>query len=73
MAVGGGVLSTCNYKARQFGVRSGMAGHIAKSKDPVFDGAVRVANTVRGVSAACICEAEFREVQWQSCRNPGDT
>jgi len=31
MAVGGGVLSTCNYKARQFGVRSGMAGHIAKS------------------------------------------
>lgn len=31
MAVGGGVLTTCNYKAREFGVRSGMAGHIAKS------------------------------------------
>ena len=31
MAVGRGVLTTCNYKAREFGVRSGMAGHIAKS------------------------------------------
>lgn len=30
MAVGGGVLTTCNYKAREFGVRSGMAGYIAK-------------------------------------------
>ncbi|KAA8913048.1 hypothetical protein FN846DRAFT_916487 [Sphaerosporella brunnea] len=34
MAVGGGVLSTCNYMARQFGVRSGMAGHIAKKVCP---------------------------------------
>ncbi|KAI5858392.1 putative DNA-directed polymerase kappa [Tricharina praecox] len=34
MAVGGGVLSTCNYTARQFGVRSGMAGHIAKKICP---------------------------------------
>lgn len=32
MAVGGGVLTTCNYEARKFGVRSGMAGHIAKSE-----------------------------------------
>lgn len=30
MAVGSGVLTTCNYKAREFGVRSGMAGYIAK-------------------------------------------
>ncbi|KAI5784774.1 hypothetical protein EDC01DRAFT_663371 [Geopyxis carbonaria] len=34
MAVGGGVLTTCNYTARQFGVRSGMAGHIAKKICP---------------------------------------
>ena len=32
MAVGKGVLTTCNYKAREWGVRSGMAGHIAKSE-----------------------------------------
>lgn len=32
MAVGSSVLSTCNYLAREFGVRSGMAGHVAKSK-----------------------------------------
>lgn len=32
MAVGGGVLTTCNYKAREFGVRSGMAGYIAKRR-----------------------------------------
>lgn len=31
MAVGGGVLTTCNYRAREFGIRSGMAGYIAKS------------------------------------------
>ncbi|KAK6528990.1 hypothetical protein TWF694_004214 [Orbilia ellipsospora] len=29
MAVGKGVLTTCNYEARKFGCRSGMAGHIA--------------------------------------------
>ncbi|KAJ6262285.1 hypothetical protein Dda_3092 [Drechslerella dactyloides] len=29
MAVGKGVLTTCNYQARKFGCRSGMAGHIA--------------------------------------------
>ncbi|KAF8541683.1 DNA-directed polymerase kappa [Trichophaea hybrida] len=34
MAVGGGVLTTCNYEARKFGVRSGMAGHIAKKICP---------------------------------------
>ncbi|KAH0610335.1 uncharacterized protein H6S33_011862 [Morchella sextelata] len=34
MAVGGGVLTTCNYKAREFGVRSGMAGYIAKQLCP---------------------------------------
>ena len=32
MAVGGGVLTTCNYKAREFGVRSGMVGYIAKRR-----------------------------------------
>ncbi|TGZ76414.1 DNA/RNA polymerase [Ascodesmis nigricans] len=36
MAVGGGVLSTCNYKAREWGVRSGMAGHIAKELCPTL-------------------------------------
>ncbi|RPA76304.1 DNA/RNA polymerase, partial [Ascobolus immersus RN42] len=34
MAVGSSVLSTCNYKARQFGVRSAMAGHVAKKICP---------------------------------------
>lgn len=34
MAVGGWVLTTCNYEARKFGVRSGMAGHIAKKLCP---------------------------------------
>ncbi|KAA8645388.1 uncharacterized protein ATNIH1004_006807 [Aspergillus tanneri] len=34
MAVGGGVLSTCNYEARKFGCRSGMAGFVAKKLCP---------------------------------------
>ncbi|KAF8439189.1 putative DNA-directed polymerase kappa [Terfezia claveryi] len=34
MAVGKGVLTTCNYKAREFGCRSGMAGHIAQKLCP---------------------------------------
>jgi nucleotidyltransferase/DNA polymerase involved in DNA repair len=59
MAVGGGVLSTCNYKARQFGVRSGMAGHIAKSLPPLFPTAMRWLTPRRGVSAARNGEAEF--------------
>ncbi|CAK7235093.1 hypothetical protein SCUCBS95973_009152 [Sporothrix curviconia] len=33
-AVGGGVLSTCNYVARKFGCRSGMAGFVAKKLCP---------------------------------------
>ncbi|KAK5992929.1 DNA polymerase kappa [Cladobotryum mycophilum] len=33
-AVGGGVLTTCNYIARQFGVRSGMASFVAKKICP---------------------------------------
>ncbi|KAI1806349.1 IMS-domain-containing protein [Daldinia bambusicola] len=33
-AVGGGVLTTCNYVARQFGCRSGMAGFVAKKLCP---------------------------------------
>ncbi|PHH60191.1 hypothetical protein CDD81_1971 [Ophiocordyceps australis] len=33
-AVGGGVLTTCNYAARQFGCRSGMAGFVAKKLCP---------------------------------------
>ncbi|KAL1892907.1 hypothetical protein Sste5346_006800 [Sporothrix stenoceras] len=33
-AVGGGVLSTCNYVARKFGCRSGMAGFLAKKLCP---------------------------------------
>ncbi|KAJ6151677.1 hypothetical protein N7470_006805 [Penicillium chermesinum] len=34
MAVGKGVLTTCNYVARQFGVRSGMASFVAKKLCP---------------------------------------
>ncbi|KAF3903956.1 hypothetical protein ABW21_db0207943 [Orbilia brochopaga] len=34
MAVGKGVITTCNYLARKFGVRSGMAGHIASKLCP---------------------------------------
>jgi DNA polymerase kappa len=33
-AVGGGVLTTCNYQARKFGCRSGMAGFVAKKLCP---------------------------------------
>ncbi|KAL8417882.1 hypothetical protein RB594_001485 [Gaeumannomyces avenae] len=33
-AVGGGVLTTCNYVARKFGIRSGMAGFVAKKICP---------------------------------------
>ncbi|KAI8724731.1 DNA polymerase kappa [Fusarium sp. LHS14.1] len=33
-AVGGGVLTTCNYIARKFGCRSGMAGFVAKKLCP---------------------------------------
>lgn len=33
-AVGGGVLTTCNYVARQFGCRSGMASFVAKKLCP---------------------------------------
>ncbi|KAI0105808.1 hypothetical protein F4814DRAFT_442222 [Daldinia grandis] len=33
-AVGGGVLTTCNYLARKFGCRSGMAGFVAKKLCP---------------------------------------
>lgn len=33
-AVGGGVLTTCNYAARKFGCRSGMAGFVAKKICP---------------------------------------
>ncbi|KAL5358654.1 hypothetical protein BJX96DRAFT_45892 [Aspergillus floccosus] len=34
MAVGKGVLTTCNYEARKFGVRSGMASFVAKKLCP---------------------------------------
>ena len=34
MAVGGGIILTANYKARTFGVRSAMPGHIAKRLCP---------------------------------------
>jgi DNA polymerase kappa len=33
-SVGGGVLTTCNYHARKFGCRSGMAGFVAKKLCP---------------------------------------
>ncbi|KAI2465171.1 hypothetical protein F4781DRAFT_425003 [Annulohypoxylon bovei var. microspora] len=35
-AVGGGVLTTCNYVARKFGCRSGMAGFVAKKLCPTL-------------------------------------
>ena len=35
-AVGGGVLTTCNYVARTFGCRSGMAGFVAKKLCPAL-------------------------------------
>jgi len=34
MAVGGGVLTTSNYEARKYGVRSAMPGYIAKKLCP---------------------------------------
>ncbi|KAL4882422.1 hypothetical protein BJY04DRAFT_41093 [Aspergillus karnatakaensis] len=34
MAVGGGVLTTCNYEARKFGIRSGMASFVATKLCP---------------------------------------
>ena len=33
-AVGAGVLTTCNYLARKYGCRSGMAGFVAKKLCP---------------------------------------
>ena len=36
-AVGGGVLTTCNYVARQYGCRSGMAGFVAKKLCPELE------------------------------------
>ena len=57
-AVGGGVLTTCNYVARQFGCRSGMAGFVAKRLCPDliclplnFDKYTAKANEVRKVIA----------------------
>ncbi|CAN8100821.1 unnamed protein product [Discula destructiva] len=57
-AVGRGVLTTCNYVARKFGCRSGMAGFVAKKLcpdlvflSPNFDKYVAKANEVRQVIA----------------------
>ncbi|POS72988.1 impB/mucB/samB family protein [Diaporthe helianthi] len=57
-AVGVGVLTTCNYVARQFGCRSGMAGFVAKRLCPDliclpvnFDKYTAKANEVREVIA----------------------
>ncbi|KAI1761152.1 hypothetical protein GGR53DRAFT_522566 [Hypoxylon sp. FL1150] len=57
-AVGGGVLTTCNYVARKFGCRSGMAGFVAKKLCPSlillplnFDKYTSKAQEVRGVLA----------------------
>ena len=55
-AVGGGVLTTCNYHARKFGCRSGMAGFVAKKLCPQliflplnFDKYTRKAQEVREI------------------------
>jgi DNA polymerase kappa len=57
-AVGGGVLTTCNYVARRFGCRSGMAGFVAKRLcpellllPPNFDKYMAKAQEVREVLA----------------------
>lgn len=57
-AVGGGVLTTCNYHARKFGCRSGMAGFVAKKLCPQlimiplnFDKYTKKAQEVREVFA----------------------
>ncbi|KUI70182.1 DNA polymerase kappa [Cytospora mali] len=57
-AVGGGVLTTCNYVARKFGCRSGMAGFVAKKLCPDlillpmnFDKYTSKANEIREVIA----------------------
>lgn len=57
-AVGGGVLTTCNYLARKFGCRSGMAGFVAKKLcpqlvliKPNFEKYTAKANEVREVIA----------------------
>lgn len=57
-AVGGGVVTTCNYVARKFGCRSGMAGFVAKKLCPDliliplnFDKYTAKANEVREVIA----------------------
>lgn len=57
-AVGGGVLTTCNYVARKFGCRSGMAGFVAKKLCPElvllrlnFDKYTAKAREVRAVLA----------------------
>ncbi|KAK2596842.1 hypothetical protein N8I77_012732 [Diaporthe amygdali] len=57
-AVGAGVLTTCNYVARQYGCRSGMAGFVAKRLCPDliflplnFDKYTAKANEVRQVIA----------------------
>lgn len=56
MAVGVGVLTTCNYHARKFGCRSGMAGFVARKLCPQlvclplnFDKYTRIAQIVRSV------------------------
>lgn len=57
-AVGVGVLTTCNYQARKFGCRSGMAGFVAKKLCPQlvsiplnFDKYIAKAQEVRSVLA----------------------
>jgi DNA polymerase kappa len=58
MAVGSGVLTTCNYQARKYGIRSGMAGHIAAKIcpklvfiKPNFEKYMKKAEEIRGVIA----------------------
>ncbi|KAM0329315.1 hypothetical protein ACHAQA_004620 [Verticillium albo-atrum] len=57
-AVGGGVLTTCNYVARKYGCRSGMAGFVAKKLCPElifiklnFDKYIAKAQEVREIIA----------------------
>jgi DNA polymerase kappa len=55
MAVGGGVLTTSNYEARKYGVRSAMPGYIAKKLCPqlIILPADFTKYTAKGTSSSC--------------------
>lgn len=63
MAVGGGVLTTCNYKAREFGVRSGMVGYIAKRSTALSNSIMLgILTYLRALPTAGLPTPEFSQV-----------